>query len=329
MHSKAQLAAHVPCLRMRIGMCVLVSFAPRFCMNAFSLMQLSVFYFELSLSHSLPPEMLLVLCFTLHLRTVTYRRLFPVRITFSRTFDDRRHLYEITKRWATQRRWNLCAKTNPDFSRITKVSNASCLPVWCTSCSRHWLAITILQTACLRKQCRRRPPSALPSSRVVCCMKFLIRFRYCAVLVYSYNSSAFLDGTLMGNLLADYVDNGGGVVVTVFTNCNNLRNGFVKGRFLEENYHPILPARQHDTNGKRPLTLGRVLEPFHPIMAQVKNMDGGKSSFFCPGTCTHLFLYVSLSHSHRTPFRACVANCLSVALASRVFRCCLFASFLC
>lgn len=107
--------------------------------------------------------------------------------------------------------------------------------------------------------------------------------KYCGVLVYSYNSSAFLDGSLMGDLLADYVDNGGGVVVTVFTNCNNLRNGFLKGRFLEGNYHPILPARQHDTNGKRPLSLGRVHDPVHPIMAQVKNIDGGKSSFFCPG----------------------------------------------
>ncbi len=114
---------------------------------------------------------------------------------------------------------------------------------------------------------------------------------YCAVLVYSYNSSAFLDGSQMGDLLADYVDNGGGVVVSVFTNCNNLRNGFIKGRFLEGNYHPILPARQHDTNGKRPLTLGRVHEPNHPIMAQVRSIDGGKSSFFCPGK---YYLFLSL-----------------------------------
>eukprot|EP01111_Echinosteliopsis_oligospora_P013767 TRINITY_DN501_c0_g1_i2.p1 TRINITY_DN501_c0_g1~~TRINITY_DN501_c0_g1_i2.p1 ORF type:complete len:328 (-),score=75.59 TRINITY_DN501_c0_g1_i2:426-1409(-) len=107
--------------------------------------------------------------------------------------------------------------------------------------------------------------------------------RYAGVLVYSYNSSAFLDGGLMGDVLADYVDNGGGVVISVFTNCNNLRNGFIKGRFLEGNYHPIMPARQHDTNGKRPLTLGRIHEPMHNIMNNVKSLDGGKSSFFCPG----------------------------------------------
>jgi len=107
--------------------------------------------------------------------------------------------------------------------------------------------------------------------------------RYAGVLVYSYNSSAFLDGGLMGDVLADYIDNGGGVVISVFTNCNNLRNGFIKGRFLDGNYHPIMPARQHDTNGKRPLTLGRIHEPMHNIMSNVKSLDGGKSSFFCPG----------------------------------------------
>jgi hypothetical protein len=88
----------------------------------------------------------------------------------------------------------------------------------------------------------------------------------------------------MGDLLADYIDNGGGVVVTVFTNCNNLRNGFVKGRFLDGGYHPITPSRQHDTNGKRPLTLGRIYDANHPTMQQVRTIDGGKSSFFCPGT---------------------------------------------
>jgi hypothetical protein len=38
-----------------------------------------------------------------------------------------------------------------------------------------------------------------------------------------------------------------------------------------------------DTNGKRPLSLGRIHDPVHPIMAGVENLDGGRSSFFCPG----------------------------------------------
>jgi len=107
--------------------------------------------------------------------------------------------------------------------------------------------------------------------------------KYTAILIYSYNSSAFLDGQLMGDVIADYVDNGGGVVVTVFTNCNNLRNGFLKGRFLEQNYHPITPARQHDTNGKKPLSLGKIHIADHPILQGVKSLEGGRSSFFCHG----------------------------------------------
>ncbi|KAN0028293.1 hypothetical protein ACTFIV_010134 [Dictyostelium citrinum] len=107
--------------------------------------------------------------------------------------------------------------------------------------------------------------------------------KYTSILIYSYNSSAFLDGQLMGDVLSDYVDNGGGVVVTVFTNCNNLRNGFLKGRFLDQNYHPIIPARQHDTNGKKPLNLGKIHVPDHPILHGVKSLEGGRSSFFCLG----------------------------------------------
>jgi len=145
----------------------------------------------------------------------------------------------------------------------------------------------VSQAACMDDICSKLRAAGLPHVDGIFAQKRIPTLtelqKYCAVLVYSYNSSAFLDGSLMGDLLADYVDNGGGVVVTVFTNCNNLRNGFVKGRFLDGGYHPIVPSRQHDTNGKRPLTLGRIYDTNHPIMQQVRTVDGGKSSFFCPG----------------------------------------------
>jgi len=146
----------------------------------------------------------------------------------------------------------------------------------------------VSQSACMDDICGKLRAAGLPRVDGIFCQKRIPTLeelqRYSAVLVYSYNSSAFLDGSLMGDLLADYVDNGGGVVVTVFTNCNNLRNGFVKGRFLDGGYHPIVPARQHDTNGKRPLILGRVLDQKHPIMSGIETVDGGRSSFFCPGS---------------------------------------------
>jgi len=145
----------------------------------------------------------------------------------------------------------------------------------------------ISQASCMDDICTKLRSAGLPRVDGLFAQKRIPTLdelqRYCAVIVYSYNSSAFLDGAQMGDLLADYVDNGGGVVVTVFTNCNNLRNGFLKGRFLDQGYHPIVPARQHDTNGKRPLSLGRIHDPVHPIMFGVENVDGGRSSFFCPG----------------------------------------------
>lgn len=145
----------------------------------------------------------------------------------------------------------------------------------------------ISQASCMEDICGKLRAAGLPHVDGIFAQKRIPTLqelqKYSAVLVYSYNSSAFLDGSQMGDLLADYVDNGGGVVVTVFTNCNNLRNGFVKGRFLDGGFHPIVPSRQHDTNGKRPLTLGRIYDTNHPIMQQVRTVDGGKSSFFCPG----------------------------------------------
>jgi len=145
----------------------------------------------------------------------------------------------------------------------------------------------VSQASCMEDICGKLRAAGLPHVDGIFAQKRIPTLqelqRYCAVLVYSYNSSAFMDGTLMGDLLADYVDNGGGVVVTVFTNCNNLRNGFIKGRFLEGGYHPILPARQHDTNGKRPLIMGKIHETSHPIMAGIRTLDGGRASFFCPG----------------------------------------------
>jgi len=125
----------------------------------------------------------------------------------------------------------------------------------------------VSQAACMDDICSKLRAAGLPHVDGIFAQKRIPTLtelqKYCAVLVYSYNSSAFLDGSLMGDLLADYVDNG--------------------GRFLDGGYHPIVPSRQHDTNGKRPLTLGRIYDTNHPIMQQVRTVDGGKSSFFCPG----------------------------------------------
>jgi len=165
----------------------------------------------------------------------------------------------------------------------------------------------IAQAACMDDICSKLRSAGLPIVESYFTQKRIPMVdelhKYSAVLVYSYNSSAFMDGQLMGDILAEYIDNGGGVVVTVFTNCNNLRNGFLKGRFYEQGYHPINPTRQHDTNGKKSLTLGKIIDPTHPILEGVKSLDGGRSSFFCPGSL-HPDAHLIAEWSNGTPLVA-------------------------
>lgn len=78
------------------------------------------------------------------------------------------------------------------------------------------------------------------------------------------------DFNTFGDILADYVDAGGGVVLGVFANAS----GGLGGRWASGGYDPIIPAGQ-DVGG--PLTLGTVSDPLHPTMAGVTSFDGNGS----------------------------------------------------
>ncbi len=94
---------------------------------------------------------------------------------------------------------------------------------------------------------------------------------YQAVLVYS--NSTFLDPTSLGNVLADYVDSGGGVVQAVFTTFTSWS---LAGRWETANYDPVILS----TYGVGPVTLGTVYQPSSPIMAGVSSLNGGTSNYF-------------------------------------------------
>jgi len=99
--------------------------------------------------------------------------------------------------------------------------------------------------------------------------------QYDAVIVWS--NYAFADPVALGNLLADYVDSGKGVVVAVFGIVTFLPNGYPQGRFA--NYYVITPgARQYSPA----LTLEKVI-PSHPILVNVSNFNGGTDSFRSSG----------------------------------------------
>ena len=80
-----------------------------------------------------------------------------------------------------------------------------------------------------------------------------------------------------GNVLADYVDAGGGVVVAVFANSTTTNNRDIGGRWRgNPDYEVIVPRSGNQTGAA---SLGTILEPGHPIMDGVTTFFGGSSSF--------------------------------------------------
>jgi len=72
-----------------------------------------------------------------------------------------------------------------------------------------------------------------------------------------------------GNFLADFVDSGRNVVLCLFSNSANFT--FPRGRFETENYHPLVPSSDRHSGS----TLGKVYEPSHPVMTNVKAVSLG------------------------------------------------------
>jgi hypothetical protein len=96
---------------------------------------------------------------------------------------------------------------------------------------------------------------------------------YDAVIVWS--NVNFADSVALGNVLADYVDAGGGVVVAVFACSTVSANRWIGGRW-QTGYEVILD--QGDTTFGTAF-LGTVNAPGHALMNGVSTFDGGSSSF--------------------------------------------------
>ncbi|HWX21123.1 MAG TPA: immunoglobulin domain-containing protein [Candidatus Binatia bacterium] len=95
---------------------------------------------------------------------------------------------------------------------------------------------------------------------------------YQAVLVYS--DQGFNDNTNLGNALADYVDQGGGVALATFVFWNS-QGLSIQGRLVTGGYLPFTTGTQ--TN-ETDLTLVKDL-PLHPLLDGVASFDGGAASF--------------------------------------------------
>jgi hypothetical protein len=95
---------------------------------------------------------------------------------------------------------------------------------------------------------------------------------YQSVLVYS--DQGFNDNVGMGNILADYLDQGGGVALATFAYWNS--GGLsIQGRVVTGGYLPFTTATQTSSAG---LTLVKDL-PSHPLLDAVGSFNGGSSSY--------------------------------------------------
>ncbi len=101
-----------------------------------------------------------------------------------------------------------------------------------------------------------------------------------AVLVWADNG--FDDPVALGNHLADYVDQGGGVVVAAvsFDEPSPFDPDTVEGRFFDQDYYVIQPGVDNTDEGRR--ILGMIQDANHPILTGVASIDGGPKSFHSP-----------------------------------------------
>lgn len=90
--------------------------------------------------------------------------------------------------------------------------------------------------------------------------------------VITWSNASYDDAVSMGDVLADYVDAGGGVVVAVFANTSANSARFLQGRWLSEPGYIAIPQNGGFVDGTA-AGLGEVLVEDHPIL-------NGVDSFF-------------------------------------------------
>lgn len=105
--------------------------------------------------------------------------------------------------------------------------------------------------------------------------------------IVTWSNSDYNDSTTLGNNLADYVDEGGGVVVMVFSTTSAGVRRTLQGRWATEDYFIMEPVSGTTTTAS---SLGVRYDPSHPILDGVNSFDGGSRAFrgtstsFAPGT---------------------------------------------
>jgi hypothetical protein len=99
--------------------------------------------------------------------------------------------------------------------------------------------------------------------------------------VITWSNYDYANSAALGDVLADYVDAGGGVVIAVFANCESQGSRMLQGRWATGGYS-VIPQAQGISSGQ--VSLGVVAQPAHAVMAGVTNIDGGFYAFRASST---------------------------------------------
>ncbi|KAJ3434888.1 btb/poz domain-containing [Anaeramoeba flamelloides] len=101
--------------------------------------------------------------------------------------------------------------------------------------------------------------------------------KYDVIFIFSLNK--FKNPTNVGNLLAKFVKDGGGVVISsVFALKNEKSLVEIQGKIVGEQ---LIPIQKTSIIFGQQSRLGRILNPNHPIMRNVQRFEGGKYSDRC------------------------------------------------
>lgn len=93
--------------------------------------------------------------------------------------------------------------------------------------------------------------------------------KYNGILFFSYHGFKQAE---VGDVLADYVDLGGGVVICTYANCG--KGNRLEGKWETRGLDPL----QGETSREANLRLGKVLNLKHPILRGVHSFNGGQQS---------------------------------------------------
>lgn len=114
-----------------------------------------------------------------------------------------------------------------------------------------------------------------------------------ALLFFSYHG---FDQPTLGNMLASYVESGGGIVFCAYGNCG--RGNKLEGRWAEKKYDPLTLGSTVRTPY---LAMGKVHDATHPVMEGVSEFEGGEQSSHGDGAA-HTDAKIIAEWSNGRPF---------------------------